>query len=303
MSGLGAPAAERPEIKRAVQSFWNVHPCGAKFTTYQPGTPEFFRAVEEHRYRLEPHISEMAAFREAKGKRVLEIGCGLGTDGAQFAQAGANYVGMDLSAASVVLAGRNLQQRGVPANCLVSDAEALPFADCTFDVVYSHGVLHHTPNLPAAVAEVHRVLRPGGRAIVMMYHKASLNYYLGILFLRRLGALLLSTDFGIGLGQRLSGDSLEHLRQHAERFREQRWRYLRGQAWLNNNTDGVGNPLSRVLTRHEITELFRRFSRVRTAVRFLHMEWVPLARQILRGKMQEMLGRRWGWHLYVVADK
>jgi len=302
-SGTGAPAAEKTEIKKAVQSFWNVHPCGAKFTAYEPGTREFFRAVEEHRYRLEPHILEMAAFSEARGKRVLEIGCGLGTDGAQFAQAGASYVGMDLSAASVVLAKTNLQQRGVPANCLVSDAEALPFADCTFDIVYSHGVLHHTPNLPAAVAEVHRVLRPGGRAIVMMYHRASLNYYGGVLFLRRLGALLLSTDFGIRLGQRLSGDNLEHLRQHAERFREHRWQYLRGQAWLNNNTDGVGNPLSRVLTRQEIAELFKRFSRIRTGVRFLHMEWVPLAGKILRGKMQEMLGRRWGWHLYVVADK
>ena len=116
---------------------------------------------------------------------------------------------------SVSLAKRNLEQRGLPANCFVSDAEALPFADSSFDLVYSHGVLHHTPNLPAAVAEVHRVLRPGGRAIVMMYHRASLNYYGGILFLRRLGALLLSTDFGVRLEHRLSGDSVQHLREHA----------------------------------------------------------------------------------------
>jgi SAM-dependent methyltransferase len=298
---MGSSLIEKPEIKKEVQSYWNDRPCGAKFTDYEPGTREFFRAVEEHRYRLEPHIREMAGFGETKGKRVLEIGCGLGTDGAQFAQAGANYVGMDLSA--VGLAKRNLQQRELPANCLVSDAEALPFADGSFDIVYSHGVLHHTPNLPAAVAEVYRVLRPGGRAIVMMYHRAALNYYGGILFLRRLGALLLSTDVGVRLGHRLSGDSVEHLRQHAERFRQQRWQYLRGDVWLNNNTDGVGNPLSRVLTRREISELFRRFSRVRTSVRFLHMEWVPVLRKLLRGKAGEMLGRRWGWHLYVVADK
>ncbi len=296
-------AVAKAESKKEVQSYWNGRPCGAKFARDEPGTHEFFRAVEQHRYRLEPHILEMAAFGETKGKSVLEIGCGLGTDGAQFSQAGARYVGIDLSAASVNLAKQNLEQRGLPANCFVSDAEALPFADGSFDVVYSHGVLHHTPNLPAAVAEVYRVLRPGGRAIVMMYHRASLNYYGGILFLRRLGALLLSTDFGVRLGHRLSGDSLEHLREHAERFREQRWSYLRGQTWLNNNTDGVGNPLSRVLTRREIADLFERFSRVRTSVRFLHMEWVPVLGKLLGGSAGEMLGRRWGWHLYVVADK
>jgi len=290
-------------LKEAVQSFWNAHPCGAKFAERQPGTADFFRAVEEHRYRLEPHIREMAPFDQATGKRVLEIGCGLGTDGAQFVKAGAEYVGMDLSPVSAHLAKINLQLQNLPAIWLVSDAESLPFPNDSFDLVYSYGVLHHTPDLPAAVAEIHRILRPGGRAIVMVYHKASINYYLGILFLRRLGVLLLTTDFGIRLAHRLSGDSIEHLRQHSQGLREQRWSYLRGQRWLNNNTDGVGNPLSRVFTRREIRRFFAPFSRVRTEVRFLHCEWLPLARRILTGKVQQALGRRFGWHLYVVADK
>lgn len=136
------------ELKGAVQSFWNAHPCGAKFAGQEQGTDDFFRAVEEQRYRLEPHIREMAAFDHATGKRVLEIGCGLGTDGAQFVKAGAQYVGMDLSPASVLLARKNLQLQDLPANWLISDAESLPFPDGAFDVVYSNGVLHHTRIFP-----------------------------------------------------------------------------------------------------------------------------------------------------------
>jgi ubiquinone/menaquinone biosynthesis C-methylase UbiE len=297
--GLQSPAG----LKKAVQSFWNDHPCGAKFAGEPSGSRDFFTAVEKHRYAAEPHIKEMAGFDRVMGKRVLEIGCGLGTDGAQFAAAGAEYVGMDLSAASICLARRNLQLRKLPANWLVSDAESLPFPDGTFDCVYSCGVLHHTPALPRAIAEIHRVLRVGGRATVMMYHKSSLNYYFGILFLRRLGALLLASDSGTRLAQRLSGHSIEHLRQHARGLRTSPWSYLRGQTWLNNNTDGVGNPLSRVLTRREVARLFDKFSVVRTAVRFLHAEWIPLGNRLLTGRVEQALGRRFGWHLYVVADK
>jgi len=305
-----SPQVEAPDtqarsagLKSAVQSFWNAHPCGAKFAGKPVGSRDFFLEVEKHRYALEPHIKEMAGFDRTGGKRVLEIGCGLGTDAAQFAGAGAAYVGMDLSSASIGLASRNLQLRNLPAQWLVSDAESLPFPDDTFDCVYSNGVLHHTPDLPLAVAEIYRVLRPGGRATVMMYHKSSINYYFGILFLRRLGALLLASDFGTRVAQRLSGDSIEHLREHARSLRSLGWAYLRGQAWLNNNTDGVGNPLSRALTRREVTRLFAKFSVVRTAVRFLHAEWIPLGNRILTGKLGQALGLRFGWHLYVVADK
>jgi ubiquinone/menaquinone biosynthesis C-methylase UbiE len=199
----GAPAT----VKHAVRSFWDAQPCGSKFANQQLGTREFFQAIEQHRYSHEPHTAEMAAFETAKGKRLLEIGCGLGTDAARFVQAGAEYVGLDLSATSAGWARKNLQLRQLPARWLISDAENLPFGDSIFDVVYSSGVLHHTPNFTAAVSEIHRVLRPGGRAIVMIYHKHSLNYYGGIMTLRRLGAMLLSTGAGRRLVQRLTGAS------------------------------------------------------------------------------------------------
>jgi len=291
------------ELKKDVQSFWDAHPCGAKFTPQALGTPDFFKAVEEHRYRLEPHIAEFAAFSMAKGKRVLEIGCGIGTDGARFTREGAYYIGLDLSPRSVLLAKKNFEGRNLSAGLLVSDAESLPFRDGAFDYVYSCGVLHHTPDIGKAVAEIHRALRPGGQAVVMLYHKRSWNYYLGIFFLRRLGALLLYSDGGVRLVHRLSGDNLEHLQQHARRLCAHGWRSLVGRAWLNNNTDGVGNPLSRVFTRKEVSGLFRQFSRVRTHVRFLHLEWLPLFRTFLVGAADRALGRVFGWHLYVLAEK
>jgi ubiquinone/menaquinone biosynthesis C-methylase UbiE len=290
------------ELKKAVQSFWNARPCGSKFADQQFGSPEFFQAIERHRYTLEPHTAEMAAFEQARGKRVLEIGCGLGTDGARFAQAGADYIGLDLSPVSLHWARENVQQRHLPARWLLADAESLPFPDATFDLVYSSGVLHHTPDFAAAVAEIHRVLRPGGRAVVMTYHRHSLNYYVGIQFLRRLGAMLLTTNAGIRVAARLSGGSIDHLREHSNRLRQLRWSYLSGQTWLNSNTDGVGNPLSRVFTRREMQRYFGRFARLQTQVRFLHAESIPVLRN-LSGGLASALAHRWGWHLYVLAEK
>jgi SAM-dependent methyltransferase len=312
MKAKPAPSRSTPEVmdsgrhatlKRAVQSFWNARPCGSKFARYEPGTREFFLAVEQHRYLSEPHIVEMAAFSEARGKRVLEIGCGLGTDAVQFVHAGADYFGIDLSPVSVGWAKRNLALRNLRAEWLVCDAESLPFPADTFDLVYSSGVLHHTPDFAASVAEIHRVLRPGGRAIVMIYHKNSFNYYVSILFLRRLGALLLRSDLGVRLAVRLSGGDIEHLRSHSERLKEQKWSYLRGPVWLNNNTDGVGNPLSCVFSRSEMRRFFARFSQVRIETRFLHAESIPGFRRLLGQKLKQILGRRWGWHLYVIARK
>jgi ubiquinone/menaquinone biosynthesis C-methylase UbiE len=127
---------------------------------------------------------------------VLEVGCGLGTDGAQFAKAGAVYTGIDLTDAAIDLAKRRFELFQLPGTFRVADAERLDFPDNTFDIVYSHGVLHHTPDTAAAVREVHRVLRPGGKAIVMLYHRDSYNYRVNISMLRRTGVQLLRWKAG-----------------------------------------------------------------------------------------------------------
>ena len=160
-------------LKDDVRGYWEAHPCGAKTADAAPGTPAFFREVEEWRYSVEPFIPEIARFDDTTGKDVLEVGIGLATDFVRFARAGANATGIDLTEAAVAAAHERLAQEGFEAHVLVADAESLPFDDASFDVVYSYGVLHHTPDPAAAVRDVHRVPRPGGEARIMLYSRWS----------------------------------------------------------------------------------------------------------------------------------
>jgi ubiquinone/menaquinone biosynthesis C-methylase UbiE len=290
-------------LKERVRAFWQANPCGTKFTDAAPGTRLFYERVEEHRYAKEWHIPAAAGFKEARGLSVLEIGCGLGTDGAQFARAGADYTGVDLTEAAIELARRRFELDQLPGRFRTADAEALDFPSESFDVVYSHGVLHHTPDTAAAVREVHRVLKPGGRAIVMLYHRDSYNYRVNIRILRRMGAHLLKTETGLKLVQRLTGEPIESLREHARNLKADAASYLSPGEFLSRHTDGAGNPLARVYSRREARELFKDFSEVRLATHFLNKRWLPLVGNLLPRKAEAGLAARWGWHLWIYATK
>src|SRR5262245_40399676 len=113
------------ELKERVRAFWQEHPCGTKFADAAPGSRRFYELIEEHRYTKEWHIPAAAGFAGTKGLRVLEIGCGLGTDGAQFAQAGADYVGIDLTDAAIELARKRFELFRLPGSFQTDDAEKL----------------------------------------------------------------------------------------------------------------------------------------------------------------------------------
>src|SRR6266516_459632 len=108
-------------LKERVRAFWQAHPCGTKFADAEPGTQRFYELVEEHRYRTESHIPAAADFSGARGLRVLEIGCGLGTDGAQFSKSGADYTGFDLTETAVSLARENFEVRGLHGEFVVAN--------------------------------------------------------------------------------------------------------------------------------------------------------------------------------------
>jgi SAM-dependent methyltransferase len=163
--------------KRAVLEHWEQASCGEDLYLRSP-TLEGYREQARRRYELEPYIEEFAGFAGAHGRSVLEIGVGLGADHERFAAAGAQLCGIDLSPRAVEHARRRLALFGHDSLLLVGDAECLPFADAAFDVVYSWGVIHHSPDTAAAVAEIHRVLRPGGVARIMIYHRFSLVGYM-----------------------------------------------------------------------------------------------------------------------------
>ena len=290
------------QLKDRVRDFWQNHPCGTKFADAQPGSRLFYELVEQHRYEKEWHIPEAAGFNKTKNLRVLEVGCGLGTDGAQFAKAGADYTGIDLTQAAVDLARRRFELFNLPGTFRIADAEGLDFPDNSFDLVYSHGVLHHTPDTPGAIREIHRVLRPGGRAVVMLYHRNSYNYRVNISMLRRAGVHLLRWNSGLKLVHLLTGESEDALREHSRRLRSER-AYLASQEFLNQNTDGAGNPLARVYSRDEARELFKDFSKTELRTYFLNKKWLPLLGPILPRSLESRLASRWGWHLWIYATK
>lgn len=160
--------------KAAVQEYWDARPCGSLEAPEETARREFFRAHARIRYAREPEIEAFASFESWTGRRVLEIGVGMGADLVRFRKAGAAALGLDLSFGSLQLARENAESNECSAPVLSGDAESLPFAENIFDLVYSWGVLHHTPDTERAVEEAHRVLRPGGECRVMLYHRRSL---------------------------------------------------------------------------------------------------------------------------------
>jgi SAM-dependent methyltransferase len=168
------PATEQLDAtKERVREFWEREPCGVMHTDAAEGTPEFYEQVARQRDEAEPYIPEFADFADSRGKRVLEIGVGVGSDFVRFARAGADATGVDLTEHAVALVRRRLELEGLTAEVVRADAESLPFDDGSFDRVYSWGVLHHTPQTERAVAEALRVIEPGGTFCIMLYGRYS----------------------------------------------------------------------------------------------------------------------------------
>jgi SAM-dependent methyltransferase len=159
--------------KRLVHDFWNDASCGEDLYL-QEANSTGYAAHALTRYQLEPYIPAFARFAESTGKRVLEIGVGLGADHQQFAAAGAELHGIDLTERAVEHTRRRLAAFDLTSDIRLGDAENIEHPSGAFDLVYSWGVIHHSPNTRQAVAEIYRVLKPGGRARVMIYHKWSL---------------------------------------------------------------------------------------------------------------------------------
>ncbi|MEY3143998.1 MAG: hypothetical protein RLY21_2491 [Planctomycetota bacterium] len=190
--------AEKSEVK----DFWNRASCGEE--QLLPNVErDGYQAQRAERYRLEPYIPGFAGFDRCAGLKALEIGVGLGADHQSFAEGGADLHGIDLTPRAIEHTTRRLGLFGLSSTLAVGDAENLPFADNTFDLVYSWGVLHHSPNTPRAFQEVLRVLKPGGQARIMIYSKWSL---IGLMLWIRYG-LLRGRPF-TGLGE-LYGKYLE----------------------------------------------------------------------------------------------
>lgn len=163
-------------LNEQVRSYWEQVPCGTgEFITHglEPGSREWFQQVEAHRYRLEPCIHAIAQFTRHRGKKLLEVGVGAGTDHLQWARAGCDCYGVDLTDAAIETTRSHLALHGLESKLQRVDAESLPFPDENFDLVYSWGVIHHSEYPDRMIAEIRRVLKPGGEFIGMLYGRRS----------------------------------------------------------------------------------------------------------------------------------
>ncbi|HUO24165.1 MAG TPA: class I SAM-dependent methyltransferase [Candidatus Aquilonibacter sp.] len=183
------------EQKSDIRQFWDADPCGSRYLE----SGQDFEAHARKRYELEPFIAEFAGFQSARSLKVLEIGVGMGADYLEWLKAGAHATGIDLSAASLEGARLRCRLAGYTPDLQVADAENLPFPAESFDVVYSYGVMHHSPDTASCIREAWRVLKPGGQARIMVYHHPSLT------------GLMLWLRYGIWRGKSLRRSVYDYL--------------------------------------------------------------------------------------------
>lgn len=265
------------EEKLRAREQWSQDPCGAEYNReHELGTREFFDSVERHRYtEYAPWMPRLMQFDKFCGKRLLEIGCGMGTDLLQFARGGARCTGIDLTPRSVEITRHRFELYGADGSFMISDGERLPFRSESFDVVYSNGVLHHTPDTAGAIREVHRVLRPRGIAKVMLYHRNSLNYWVEIV-LRR----------GLMGGEFLRGRSTEEIMSRVIEF-----------------SDHDARPLVKVYSRAEARELFSSFKDVTVEVEQLTREELRFLSPLVSETTFDWVRKHIGWNVIVTASK
>ena len=162
----------RPEMA-ALRDYWNAHVTDWPITSAAPGTAAFFTQAEAYRFEKLDYLNKRVDYAGQAGLDVLDVGCGLGNDTSRFAKGGARVTGIDIAPRAIELTKTNFQQRGLTGRFLVMDGEAMGFPDASFDLVYCHTVLHFTADPARMIAEIHRVLKPGGRAILMAVNQHS----------------------------------------------------------------------------------------------------------------------------------
>ncbi len=257
-----------------VRRYWDAHPISTDSVPFERGSREMFDAIYE-RWRQNGTSRRREFLASCQGQKVLEVGCGIAVDGRYLSENGIDYQAVDLSIESLALAKEHFRQHELPRRFTNADATRLPFADNSFDLVFSIGVLHHVPDTKAACREVARVLKPAGNLRVMLYGRHSYHYYLVIGVVYPLIWLLLHLPGGRSLayrGPKKLGDVFDICKEFG----------LSKKRLLNVSTDtstaGANNfnPHSSFYSKAEAKELFPGFEDFefwKTSLNYFPLPW------------------------------
>jgi len=265
------------EYRTEAKKLWNSNPCGAqKSLPYDYGTLEFFEEVRRKRYQTnDKWVIEEIPFAEAKGKKILEIGFGLGTDLLTFVENGAEVYGIDITEEHYKLAKENFKLHNKTAEIKLCDASAIEFESNYFDMVYSNGVLHHVPDTVRCISEAYRVLKPGGLFILTLYYRYSAFHILTMLFYR-----------GI-LQNKLKQLGYEGL-----------------MSTIENGADGVNiKPLVKTYSKSEIKNILSDFHKVDLKNVHFQREHVPFLGRLIPRALERPLTKYFGWYVLAFAIK
>lgn len=280
------------KIVSEIENYWGVQPPHKNSEEKERFSLDWYREISKHRYSCVPYMKEFVGFENYAGKRVLEIGCGAGSDLAEFARHGAEVVGLDVTDIAIEMTRKRFSVEGLEGTFLKYDGESLPADIGSFDAVYSWGVLHHTPRMDDIMAEAHTKLKSGGELIMMLYNRLSILYYYSILYLRKYKAKSTMSRF----------ESLSRFSEYRE-----------------------GCPYTKVYSTNEIKEILWYFSKVDVKVDYpvyddleerkiipqkaLNVEiiGVPDLDAFLSNFNRDLEAgedlRKYGWHLVLKATK
>jgi ubiquinone/menaquinone biosynthesis C-methylase UbiE len=237
---------------KQVEEYWDTHLCGSQYINEDYLTKKFFDEYREFRYKKEHHIERLVDFKSAEGKDVLEIGLGVGADSTMWARHAKTFTGVDLTNEAVKATRLHLEFLNLKGNIQQGSAESLNLPDSSFDIVYSHGVLHHSENIMNTFREVNRVLRPGGTFIVMLYSKSSFNYWIRIQLMHRARVILESIKNKFGM--KSHGDWAEHV----DNFKKYGWSYLSWKEFPHHCTDGPGCNIANIYYNSEVYDMLKK---------------------------------------------
>jgi len=293
MNTKSPPSTEQEEAtRRALVLYWDAHPISTDSVPYERGTRESFEAIYS-RWREGTNAARLSFLESCRGRKVLEIGCGIGKDARFLTENGIDYVGLDSSRDTVALARKHFAFAGLRQRFVNADAVALPFMDGEFDLVMSIGVLHHVPGIEGACREAVRVLKAGGSLRVMFYARDSYHYLLVDAVVRPLIWLLLRLPV-LEPCLRLAPAKVRALHAIAKHDGYSRERIL---ATADTSAPGPGNfiPVSGFFTEAEVRALFPGLEDYRFWRSELRYFPLPFARKLVE--------RWWGFFLTMTATK